>query len=274
MCLFVLLKDLSQSEISQADVTIFLHEDVLWFQISVDNLLLVEMTESQGDCKRIKLSSLFSELPRFSQVHEKLTTTDKLHDEKDLHVSLENELHTNEEWMIGLLQDIFLEHSRLNLIVIQNDIFSQGFHSVDCLGILLLDQKDFSETTLSNDLNDLEGIKTSWCLILFQASLENGVCTHFSEFLIGLINLCSVHILLWGKLNGFFLLLSGSGSILGINVFFFDSCVFIGLHFFIFLDISLFCGKLINTFLNSVDWQIFLLKIPIIVFDLLENLVP
>jgi hypothetical protein len=123
--LFVLLKDLCQSEIGQTNETIFFHKDVLRLQISIDNFLLVKMAESQSNCKRIELSSRFRELPGFSQMHEKLTTSDKLHDEEDFKVCLEHELHTNEERMIGLLQDIFLKHSRLNLVIIQNDIFPE-----------------------------------------------------------------------------------------------------------------------------------------------------
>lgn len=217
MCLFILLENLGESKICQADVAIFLHEDILWFQISIDNLLLVEMTESEGNSERIKLSSSLGELPRFSQVHEKLTTSDKLHDEEDLHVGLEDELHTNEEGMVSLLQDIFLKHSRFNLIVIQNDILPERFHGVHCLRILLLHQKDFSETTFADDFYDLEGVKTRWSLILFEASLENSVGTHFSEFLIGLINLCCIHICLWGKLNTFLFL--RSRRILWVNIF-------------------------------------------------------
>lgn len=51
-------------------------------------------------------------------MHEKLSTSDELHDEENLEVGLEHKLHANEEWMIRLLQYVLLEHGRLNLIII------------------------------------------------------------------------------------------------------------------------------------------------------------
>ena len=37
--LLILLKDLGQPEVGQADVAIFTHENVFWLQISIDDLL-------------------------------------------------------------------------------------------------------------------------------------------------------------------------------------------------------------------------------------------
>jgi hypothetical protein len=37
----IILEDLGQTKVSQADVSIFIHENILWFQVSVDNMLLM-----------------------------------------------------------------------------------------------------------------------------------------------------------------------------------------------------------------------------------------
>jgi len=107
-------------------------------------------------------------------MHKQLSTSDELHDEENLKVSLEDILHTNEERMISFLQDIFLEHSRLNLIVVQNDVLSEGFHGIDRARVFLLDKEHFSKTSLTNNFDDLEGIKTCRHFILLQTPLENG----------------------------------------------------------------------------------------------------
>ena len=70
----------------------------------------MKMTKCQCHSKTIKLGSLFGKLPRLSKMHEQLSTPYKLHDEEDLEVSLEHVLHTNEERVVSLLQNIFLEH--------------------------------------------------------------------------------------------------------------------------------------------------------------------
>ena len=111
MSLLVTFEDFGETEICKANVSIFSHEDVLWFQVSVDDLLVMEVTECQGDSKGVELGSSFRELAGLPEVHEQLTATDKLHHKVQLGVSLEDVLHTNEERMIGLLQNLLLKHS-------------------------------------------------------------------------------------------------------------------------------------------------------------------
>jgi hypothetical protein len=108
--LLITFQDLGETEVRQADVTIFTHKDVLRLQVTVNNLLLMEMTDSQGDGKRVELGALLRELPSLPEMSEELTTTDETHDEVELGVSLENVLHTDEERVVRLLEDVLLEH--------------------------------------------------------------------------------------------------------------------------------------------------------------------
>jgi hypothetical protein len=108
--LLITFQDLGETEVSQADVTIFTHKDVLRLQVTVNDLLLMEMTDSQGDGKRVELGTLLRELPSLPEMSEELTTTDETHDEVELGVSLENVLHTDEERVVRLLEDLLLEH--------------------------------------------------------------------------------------------------------------------------------------------------------------------
>ena len=70
----------------------------------------MEMADSQGDGKRVELGALLRELPSLPEMSEELTTTDETHDEVELGVSLENVLHTDEERVVRLLEDLLLEH--------------------------------------------------------------------------------------------------------------------------------------------------------------------
>jgi len=65
-------------------------------------------------------------------MHEQLSSSNELHDEENLLVCLEDVLHTNKEWMIGLEQYIFLEKGTLNLVVVKDNILSKTLHSVNC----------------------------------------------------------------------------------------------------------------------------------------------
>ena len=55
------VENFSQAEVSQGNVSIFVHENVFWLQISVDNFLVVQMADSQGDLKGVKLGAIFVE---------------------------------------------------------------------------------------------------------------------------------------------------------------------------------------------------------------------
>ena len=119
-------------------------------------MLLVEMTYSDGDLSSIELGTLLREAGSISQVHEKLTTSHKPHDEEYLRLCLEYIAHANQEGMISLHENLFFKLSALNLIVIEDDIFSEGFHCIHFLRALLLYKEDLTKATSADDLLDNE----------------------------------------------------------------------------------------------------------------------
>lgn len=82
---------------------------------------------------------------------EQLTSTDEFHDEVELHISLENELHTDKERMVGLLKDLLLELGGFNLVVVKDHILAQRLHSEHVFGSLLLNKEDLAEGTTTDD---------------------------------------------------------------------------------------------------------------------------
>ena len=147
----------------------------------------MEVAKSEGNAHTVELGSCFRELPRFPEVHEQLTTSDELHHEKYLEVCLEHELHTDEEWMISFLQDVLLEHGRLNLVVVENNILPEGLHRVHCLGVLFLHEEHLAKATFSNDLLDLEGVQISWFFVFAETPLEDRHCSGFRKLCICLL---------------------------------------------------------------------------------------
>ena len=102
-------------------------------------MLFMEVANSKGYLHSVKLSSFFGEASCVSQMHEELTTSHEAHDEEDLRLCLEHVVHANEERMIGLHENLLLKLGAFDLIVVEDDIFSKGFHGINLLGILLLD---------------------------------------------------------------------------------------------------------------------------------------
>lgn len=106
--LSIAFEDLGKTEVSQADVTIFVHQDVLWLKISVDDMLFVQVANCKSYLNSVELCLLFWEASAVSQVHEQLTSSNKSHNEKDFLFSLEDVVHANQERVIGLHENLLL----------------------------------------------------------------------------------------------------------------------------------------------------------------------
>ena len=180
--LLVALENLGETEVGQRDVAILTHEDVLRLQITIDNLLLMQMAKGESHGQRVELGPLLGELTRLAQVHEQLATTHKLHDEVDSRVRLEDEFHADEERMISLLQNLLLEHRGLNLIELKDGVLTQGLHSVQILRVSLLAQEDLAEATLSNDSFEVKVLQCRG--LLCGVTHEDGLTTVLAHFLL------------------------------------------------------------------------------------------
>lgn len=106
--LLVLLQYFRESEICQAHVAVLIEQNILGLEVTVDNFLAVQVAESIGDDGRVELRPVFLEVASFSKVHEQLTSSDELHYEENLLVSLKHVLHAHKERVIGLHQDFLL----------------------------------------------------------------------------------------------------------------------------------------------------------------------
>jgi hypothetical protein len=117
-------ENLRETEVSQTNVAIFVHKNVFWLQVTVDNLLVVEVTNSHGYLDSVEFSAFFSKSLCLPQVHEKFSASNESHNEKDLLVCHEDIVHTDEEGVVGLQKNIFLKLGRLNLVVIEDNILT------------------------------------------------------------------------------------------------------------------------------------------------------
>ena len=90
---------------------------------------------------------------------EELTTFDEVHKEENSDRVLENVLHADDEWVINIVEDIFLKLKRIHLFIFQYDILSDTFHSVNFSSLIMLNLEDFSEGSLANNSNDFEILK-------------------------------------------------------------------------------------------------------------------
>lgn len=173
--LCTIVKNLSQAEICKADIPIFIHQDVFWFQVTINNLLLVQVSDSHAYLNRVESSTIFCESLGITQVHEKFSTTNKTHYKKNLFWSLEDVTHANQKRMISLQKNIFLKFCWFNLVVFKNNILSQRLHRIDLLGSYFLNKEHFAEAAPTNNFFYLEILQSNSNVAFFSKS--GTVCT-------------------------------------------------------------------------------------------------
>lgn len=114
------------------------------------------MRQCESDLSRKELGLVLREHTHFDQVAEELTALDELHQEVDTVLILEDVLHVDQEWVIDLAQDVFLQLDVLHLLILENDILANDFHGEQLLGSNLLDKEHLTEGTLADQFANLE----------------------------------------------------------------------------------------------------------------------
>jgi hypothetical protein len=119
--------------------------------------------ESNLGCEEFGL--ILGEHAHLDQMAEELTTLDKFHKEVNSVIVLEDIFHINQERMVNLAQNIFLELYVFHLLILKNNVFTDALHGIKFARCGVLNKIDFSKGALSDHLPDLEVLKRGRCLI-------------------------------------------------------------------------------------------------------------
>jgi len=125
----------------------------------VHNTFLVELSNSQNNLNGIKFDKLFGKSFLFLENLIQLTTSDKRHNKIKTRLWLEQEVHPTQVGVVCSKQNIFLEQSRGNLIILQQDVFANDFYRVQFLGTFQLSQENFSKGASAQLADKVERIK-------------------------------------------------------------------------------------------------------------------
>ena len=94
-----------------------------------------------------------------------LTTTDKGHHEVETKIVLEQVLHANEERMVALEHDVFLQNRVVDLLVLNQNVFPNRFDGIKLLVFLQLCKEDFTECAPANYHQKVEIIESDILLL-------------------------------------------------------------------------------------------------------------
>lgn len=102
---------LAESEVSNLQVAVAIEQNILRFQISVDNTILVEAADRFDQLGSVEASPTLRKFSLLPQMVEKFTTIQEVHDEVKLCFGLKCVVKLHDERAIDLLQDVTLSYT-------------------------------------------------------------------------------------------------------------------------------------------------------------------
>jgi len=86
-----------EAEVGEFHVAVFVDLDVFGFEVTVDDVVGVEVLQREDDFRGVEFYAVFGEAPLLFQMEEKLSSRDVLHDHVDLAFTLEREKQFHSE---------------------------------------------------------------------------------------------------------------------------------------------------------------------------------
>ena len=111
----------------------------------------MQMAECHRNLESVEFTPCFRETLHFSELSEKLTSSNKAHYEKELSWRLKNIIESYQKWMLAFFEYLFFKQSWLKLIKFQNHVFTNRFHRKNFLLNFELYKKYLPKATLTND---------------------------------------------------------------------------------------------------------------------------
>ena len=123
---------LAETVIGNLDVTVECEENVVEFQITVDDTVFVEVLQGKADLGGVELCALGTELASLNVQHQ-ITTRHVLHDKVDAGLGLETGVQVCQEGVllfVGNEEHALLRSSRLNFVVLDDEFFLEDLDGV------------------------------------------------------------------------------------------------------------------------------------------------
>lgn len=134
-----------KTEIGKLQVAFIIDENVLWLEITVDDVLRVKVLEHECNLGAIKHSMLSVKLSFSSQIGKQLTASNVLHQEIQVAAVLGESLQAHQKWMVNVSENSILRDAVINLAQLDDIGLLETFHGEVFTCLLVLGQHDSSE---------------------------------------------------------------------------------------------------------------------------------
>ena len=154
--LILVFKELREAEIGQIDVSEFIEQDVLGFEVPVDHVVLVQVAEADGDLGADESDRLLVEPTLRKKVVVEVASADVFQEKVNAVFVLKDVVHREHKGMCSIEQNILFILRILDLMLVDQDVLVNTFHGVELRVLLVDDKEDLAEGPLVDHLLDLE----------------------------------------------------------------------------------------------------------------------
>lgn len=147
---------LSQSIVRNLDIPIDIHEYILWFQIPIDVVVIMEIRQCQINLSRIELSLVLIKLLEFLEMFEKLSSSQELHHKEHFILGLESIFQIYQERVLRQLKDLPLCPSFFQMLLINQILLPHRLHSIILIRSFQLAQHNLPKRPLPKHFLQLE----------------------------------------------------------------------------------------------------------------------
>lgn len=139
-------------------MTVCSHEDVLWFEIPVDEAHVVQVLEGENDLGSVESDCvLFETALRLTLENaEELSSSTIVHDETKTVGGLEGGVHGDDERMICGCENFTFSHDALDLVFLNHFVARQNLHGVELIGALEADEENLADAASAEKLESGE----------------------------------------------------------------------------------------------------------------------
>ena len=118
---------LGQPEVSDAQVAVAVHQNVLRLQVAVDDVVRVQEAQPEQDLGRVQLAAVGAEAPLLLEPKKQLAAGHEFEDHVQLVLALERELQLAQERVVQVLQDVALGGRVRDLVALQKLCLTKCF---------------------------------------------------------------------------------------------------------------------------------------------------
>jgi hypothetical protein len=125
----------------------------------------MKISDSHNDLSCIELDNIFWESLLALEDLVELSSSDEGHNKVETELRLEQIIHAHKEGVIATEQNIFLELSIIDLVILEENIFSDRLYGIKLLILLQFSKVDFAECASAEYDNEFEVFKLDILLL-------------------------------------------------------------------------------------------------------------